>query len=141
MKKSSLLLLATIVMLISACETRSKFVAENIHTKNQSAIEEQCLESVRSVEKRQLIKNSSIIALPLGSVLYGGLSLVTMAIANAGITLDDEINANKIARACGLKKHFRENTDIALTIASNSAVSAITGKTNFVGAPIQNGLE
>ena len=141
MKTSSLLALLMIVVFMSACETRSKLVAENIYGRDKSEIAKQCLESIQSVEKRQLIKNSSFFALPMSAVLTGGLSLITVAVANAGITLDDEVNANRIAKACGLREHLKENTDIALTMASNSAVSAITGTANFASVPLQKGME
>ena len=141
MKTSSLLALLMIVVFMSACETRSKLVAENIYGRDKSEIAKHCLESIQSVEKRQLIKNSSFFALPVSTVLTGGLSLITVAVANAGITLDDEVNANRIAKACGLRAHLKENTDIALTMASNSAVSAITGTANFASVPLQNSME
>ena len=141
MKTSSLLALLMIVVFMSACETRSKLVAENIYGRDKSEIPKHCLDSIQSVEKRQLIKNSSFLALPVSGVLTGGLSLLTVAVANAGITLDDEVNANRIAKACGLREHLKENTDIALTMASNSAVSAITGTANFISVPLQTGME
>ena len=137
MKTSSLVTLLVAVLSISACETRSKIVAGNVYGKEKLISQGHCLARLSSVESKQLIKNSSFVAIPISGLLTGGFSLLTMAVANASITLDDEINANKIAEACGLKEHVRENTDIALTIASNSAFSAITGSANVIVPTLQ----
>ena len=132
MKISSFLTLFLVAVSCSACETRSKIVAGNVYGKEKLVSQKECLARLSSVESKQLIKNSSVVALPIGGLLTGGFSLLTMAVANASITLDDEINANKIAKACGVIEHVKENTDIALAIASNSAFSAITGSANIV---------
>ena len=100
-----------------------------------------CADSIKSVELRQLTKNSSLALLPIAAVLSGGLSVVLAATVNGGITLDDEINANRIAKNCELQEFRKSSTDILVTMATNSTVSAITGSVNIVNAPVQTTIE
>ena len=79
--------------------------------------------------------------LPVTAILTGGASVIVAAAANAGITLDDEMNANQIAENCGFSEQARSNRDIMATIATNSTVSAISGSVNFLNVPIQTHLE
>ena len=69
------------------------------------------------------------------------MSVLLVATVNGGITLDDEVNANRIAKNCDLQEHKKTNGDILLTMATNSTVSAITGSVNIVNAPVQTTIE
>ena len=100
-----------------------------------------CADSIKSVELRQLTKNTSVALMPVAALLSGGVSVVLAAAVNGGITLDDEINANRIAKSCELPEYQKNNTDIFVTIATNSTVSAITGSVNIVNAPVQTTIE
>ena len=66
-----------------------------------------CSDSIKSVELRQLTKNSSLALMPVAAILTGGLSVVLAATVNGGITLDDEINANRIAKIVSYKNTKR----------------------------------
>ena len=79
--------------------------------------------------------------MPLAAVLSGGMSVVLAATINGGITLDDEMNANRIAKNCELQEYQKSNTDILVTMATNSTISAITGSVNIVNAPVQTTIE
>ena len=65
--------------------------------------------------------------MPIAAVLTGGVSVLVAAAVNGGITLDDEMNANRIAKSCQMQQHIKNNSDIMMTMAANSTVSAITG--------------
>jgi hypothetical protein len=93
------------------------------------------------VELRQLTKNSSLALMPVAAVLSGGVSVFLAATVNGGITLDDEMNANRIAENCGLQEYKKSNADILVTMATNSTVSAITGSVNIVNAPVPTTVE
>ena len=138
-KKVSLVLLT--LTSLTGCETRSKFVAKSVYSQPSTQLSLGCADSVKSVELRQLTKNSSLALMPVAAFLSGGVSVVLAAAVNGGITLDDEINANRIAKNCKLKEYQKSNADILMTMATNSTVSAITGSVNIVNAPVQPTIE
>ena len=139
LKKATLLLL--VLTGLTGCETRSKLVAKNVYSHSSSQLSLDCKDSIKSVELRQLTKNSSIALMPVAAVMSGGISVVLAAAVNGGITLDDEINANRIAQKCELQEYQKSNTDILMTMTTNSTVSAITGSFNIVNAPVQTTIE
>ena len=134
-------LLVLILIGLTGCETRSKLVAKNVYSQASIQLTPDCADSIKSVELRQLTKNSSLAFMPLAAVLSGGMSVVVAATINGGITLDDEMNANRIAKNCELKEFQKSNTDILVTMATNSTISAITGSVNIVNAPVQTTIE
>ena len=126
---------------LSACETRSKLVAKNIYSQPLGQITRECKNSIKTVETRQLAKNSSLALVPIAAILTGGISVMAAAAVNGGITLDDELNANRIAKNCGSEQHFKTNSDILITMATKTSVSAITGSFNILNAPVQPTIE
>ena len=134
-------LIALIFMSLAGCETRSKLVAKNVYSQPSIQHTPACANSIRSVELRQLTKNSSLALMPVVAVLSGGVSVLLAATVNGGITLDDEMNANRIAENCGLQEYKKSNADILMTMATNSTFSAITGSVNIVDAPVQTTIE
>ena len=136
---------ATVIFLVltglTGCETRSKLVAKNVYNSSSSQLSLDCKDSIKSVELRQLTKNSSVALMPVAAILSGGVSVVVAAAVNGGITLDDEINANRIAQNCELQEYQKSNTDILMTMTTHSTVSAITGSFNIVNAPVQTAIE
>ena len=79
--------------------------------------------------------------MPIAALLTGGVPILAAAAVNGGITLDDEINANRIAKSCQKQQYVKNNNDIVMTMAANSTVSAIAGSISIVNAPIQPGVE
>ena len=136
-----LTLIVLILIGLTGCETRSKLVAKNVYSRPSAQLTPDCSDSIKSVELRQLTKNSSLALMPIAAVLSGGLSVVLTATVNGGITLDDEINANRIAKNCHLQEYRKSSADILLTMATNSTVSAITGSVNILNAPVQTTIE
>ena len=134
-------LIALIFMSLAGCETRSKLVAKNVYSQPSIQHTRACANSIRSVELRQLTKNSSLALMPVVAVLSGGVSVLLAATVNGGITLDDEMNANRIAENCELQEYRKSNADILVTMATNSTVSAITGSVNIVNAPVTTTVE
>ena len=135
----------TVVFLVltalTGCETRSKLVAKNVYSHSPTSLTFECKNSVQSVEMRQVAKNSSLALLPIAAFLSGGVSALVAAALNGGITLDDELNANRIAEHCEMQQYLKSNEDIFATMAANSTVSAITGSVNIFNAPIQPTIE
>ena len=134
-------LIALILTSLTGCETRSKLVAKNVYSQPSIEHTTACADSIRSVELRQLTKNSSLALMPVAAVLSGGVSVLLAATLNGGITLDDEMNANRIAENCELQEYKKSNADILVKMATNSTVSAITGSVNIVNAPVQTTIE
>ena len=134
-------LMAVILMSLGGCETRSKLVAKNVYSQPSTQHTLACADSIRSVELRQLTKNSSLALMPVAAVLSGGMSVLLAATVNGGITLDDEINANRIAENCELQEYKKSNADILVTMATNSTVSAITGSVNILNTPVPTTVE
>ena len=134
-------LIALILMSLTGCETRSKLVAKKVYSQPSIQHTPACADSIKSVELRQLTKNSSLALMPVAAVLSGGVSVLLAATLNGGIALDDEMNANRIAENCELQEYKRSNADILVTMATNSTVSAITGSVNIVNAPVQTTIE
>ena len=126
---------------LSACETRSKLVAKNIYSQPSGQLTRECKNSIKTVETRQLAKNSSLALVPIVAILTGGISVMAAAAVNGGITLDDELNANRIAKNCDIEHYFKTNSDILITMATKTSVSAITGSFNIVNAPVQPTIE
>ena len=134
-------LIALILTSLTGCETRSKLVAKNVYSQPSIEHTTACADSIRSVELRQLTKNSSLALMPVVAVLSGGVSVLLAATVNGGITLDDEMNANRIAENCELQEYKKSNADILVTMTTNSTVSAITGSVNIVNAPVPTTVE
>ena len=134
-------LLVLILMGLSGCETRSKFVAKNVYSQPSIQLTPDCADSIKSVELRQLTKNSSLALMPVAAILSGGMSVLLVATVNGSITLDDEVNANRIAENCDLQEYQKTNGDILVTMATNSTVSAVTGSINIVNAPVPTTVE
>ena len=126
---------------LSACESRSKLVAKNIYSQPLGQITRECKNSIKTVETRQLAKNSSLALVPIAAILTGGISVMAAAAVNGGITLDDELNANRIAKNCDIEQLFKTKSDILITMATKTSVSAITGSFNIVNAPVQPTIE
>ena len=126
---------------LTGCETRSKLIAKNTYSQLPSKLTLECKNSIKTVELRQLAKNSSIALMPIAALLSGGVSILTAAVVNGGITLDDELNANRIAKNCQIQHFIKSNNDILMTMTTNSTVSAITGSVSIVNAPIQPTIE
>ena len=141
LKSIKVVLILLILTSITGCETRSKLVAKNTYNQPSSKLTKECKNSIRTVEARQLAKNSSLAFMPLATLLSGGVSILATAAVSSGITLDDELNANQIAKNCQLQQYIKKNSDIVVTIAANSTVSAITGSVSVVNAPVQPGIE
>ena len=79
--------------------------------------------------------------MPIAAFFTGGISVMAAAAVNGGITLDDELNANRIAKNCDIEQYFKTNSDILITMATKTSVSAITGSFNIVNAPVQPTIE
>ena len=126
---------------VTGCETRSKLVAKSTYNKPSTKLTIECKNSIRTVEARQIAKNSSLALMPMAALLSGGLPILAAAAVNGGITLDDEINANRIAKSCQMQQYIKNKNDIMTTLAANSTVSAITGSINVVNAPLQPAVD
>tara|TARA_B100000963_G_C22192277_1_gene479372 strand:+ start:123 stop:551 length:429 start_codon:yes stop_codon:yes gene_type:complete len=138
-KKVSLILL--VLTGLTGCETRSKLVAKNVYSKSSTQLTIDCKNSIKSVELRQITKNSSLALMPVAAILSGGLSVVLAATVNGGITLDDELNANRIAANCEMQQYQKNNNEILATMVTNSTVSALTGSVSVINAPVQPTFE
>ena len=134
-------LVLLVLTALAGCETRSKHVAKNVYSHSPTSLTPQCKNSVQSVEMRQVAKNSSLALMPIATFLSGGVSVLVAAAVNGGITLDDELNANRIAKHCKMQQYRKTNKDIVATMAANSTVSAITGSANILNAPVQPIIE
>jgi hypothetical protein len=141
LKSMKVVLIFLILTSVTGCETRSKLVAKSMYNQPSPKLTIECKNSIRTVEARQLAKNSSLAIMPIAAVLTGGVSILVAAAVNGGITLDDEMNANRIAKSCQMQQYIKNNSDIMMTMAANSTVSAITGSVSPVNAPIQPGIE
>ena len=70
---------------LSGYETRSKLVAKNVYSQSPPQLTLECKHSIKSVELRQLAKNSFIALMPVAAILSGGLSIAAAAAVNGGI--------------------------------------------------------
>ena len=140
-KSVKVALIILILTSVTGCETRSKLVAKSMYNQPSTKLTIECKNSIRTVEARQVAKNSSLALMPIAALLTGGVPILAAAAVNGGITLDDEINANRIAKSCQMPQYVKNNNDIVMRMAANSTVSAITGSINIMNAPIQPGVE
>ncbi|MGA0315514.1 MAG: hypothetical protein ACO3MJ_09000, partial [Alphaproteobacteria bacterium] len=79
MRFQKVALIALIFMSLAGCETRSKLVAKNVYSQPSIQHTRACANSIRSVELRQLTKNSSLALMPVVAVLSGGVSVLVAA--------------------------------------------------------------
>ena len=140
-KSMKVALIILTLISVTGCETRSKLVAKSMYNQPSTKLTIECKNSIRTVEARQVAKNSSLALMPIAALLTGGVPILAAAAVNGGITLDDEINANRIAKSCQMQQYVKNNNDIVMRMAANSTVSAITGSINIMNAPIQPGVE
>ena len=136
-----LVLIFLMLTSLTGCETRSKLIAKNMYSQPPSILTMECKNSIKTVEARQIAKNSSLALMPIVAFLSGGVSMFATAAVNGGVTLDDEFNANRIAKNCQMQRHIKNNNDIMMTMAANSTVSAVAGSISVVNAPVQPGVE
>ena len=141
LKSMKVALTILILTSVTGCETRSKLVAKSMYNQPSTKLTIECKNSIRTVEARQVAKNSSLALMPIATLLTGGVPILAAAAVHGGITLDDEINANRIAKSCQMQHYIKNKNDIMMTMAANSTVSAITGSINVVNAPIQPAVE
>ena len=141
LQSMKLALIFLILTSITGCETRSKLVAKSTYNKPSAKLTIECKNSIRTVEARQLAKNSSLALMPIAALLTGGVPILAAAALNGGITLDDEMNANRIAKSCQRQQYIKNKNEIMMTMAANSTVSALTGSISVVNAPIQPVVE
>ena len=141
LKSMKIVLILLIVTSVAGCETRSKLVAKNTYNQPSTKLTIECKNSIRTVEARQLAKNSSLALMPIAALLTGGVPILAAAALNGGITLDDEMNANRIAKSCQRQQYIKNKNEIMMTMAANSTVSALTGSISVVNAPIQPVVE
>ncbi len=141
LKSMKLALIFLILTSITGCETRSKLVAKSTYNQPSTELTIECKNSIRTVEARQLAKNSSLALMPIAALLTGGVPILAAAALNGGITLDDEMNANRIAKSCQRQQYIKNKNEIMMTMAANSTVSALTGSISVVNAPIQPVVE
>ena len=140
-KSMKVALIILTLISVTGCETRSKLVAKSMYNQPSTKLTIECKNSIRTVEARQVAKNSSLALMPIATLLTGGVPILAAAAVHGGMTLDDEINANRIAKSCQMQQYVKNNNDIVITVATNSTVSAITGSVSVVNAPIQPGIE
>ena len=140
-KSVKVALIILILTSVTGCETRSKLVAKSMYNQPSTKLTIECKNSIRTVEARQVAKNSSLALMPIAALLTGGVPILAAAAVNGGITLDDEINANRIAKSCQMQQYIKNKNEIMMTMAANSTVSAITGSINIVNAPVQPVVE
>ena len=119
----------------NAVQARGK----NVYSQSPIQLTPECKHSIKSVELRQLAKNSSIALIPVVNILSGGLSVVAAAALNGGITLDDELNANRIAETSEMQQYQKNKKHYNNGDQFNS--DAITGSVNIVNAPVQTTIE
>ena len=141
LKSMKLALIFLILTSVTGCETRSKLVAKSTYNQPSTKLTIECKNSIRTVEARQLAKDSSLALMSIAALLTGGIPILAAAAVNGGITLDDELNANRIAKSCQMQQYIKNKNDIMMTMAANSTVSAITGSINVVNAPIKPVVE
>ena len=119
LKSMKLALIILILTSLTGCETRSRLVAKNTYNLPSTKLTIECKNSIRTVEARQVAKNSSLALMPIAALLTGGVPILAAAAVNGGITLDDEINANRIAKSCQKQQYVKNNNDIVMTMAAN----------------------
>ena len=141
LKSMKVVLIFLILTSVTGCETRSKLVAKSMYNQPSPKLTVECKNSIRTVEARQLAKNSSVAIMPIAAFLNGGVSNLVAAAVNGGITHDNEMNANRMAKSSEMQQYIKNNSDIMMTMAANLTVSAITGSVSPVNAPIQPGIE
>ena len=91
------LFIAALVLLLAGCESSSKTMAKNVYGNAKIVSNSVCRESIQTVEAREWSAKATTLLSPL-VLLAGALPSAAVLVANGGVIVDDEVNANRIAK-------------------------------------------
>jgi len=134
-KKKIFLLVCLIV--ISSCSSKTKQVALIVKENEHAVLNEECNSFIKNTATQELLKYGRIITTPILLMVSGGTLLIPVISANAGLDVQDRLNASKIAEKCNIKNEIKSGKDIAYDVVKGVTLGIITsGSPGLNSTPI-----
>ncbi len=137
--KSNLVIVAIFLLLVG-CESSSKTMAKNVYGNAEAVSNSDCRKSIQTVESREWSAKATTLLTPL-VLLAGALPSAAVLVANGGVIVDDEVNANRIAKDCELKTMTQDDAGVFTNVLKRGSISLISGASSPITPPVQVGVE
>ena len=99
-----------------------------------------CRESIQTVEAREWSAKATTLLSPL-VLLAGALPSAAVLVANGGVIVDDEVNANRIAKDCELETMTQDNKGVFADVLRRGSISLISGVSSPIAPPVPVGVD
>ena len=134
------LFMAALVLLLAGCESSSKTMAKNVYGNAKVVSSSVCRGSIQTVEVREWSAKATMLLSPL-VLLAGALPSAAVLVANGGVIVDDEVNANRIAKDCGLEAMTQDDKGVFANVLKRGSISLISGVPSPIAPPVQVGVD
>jgi hypothetical protein len=132
--------MAALVLLFAGCESSSKTMAKNFYGNSEALSNSHCRESIQTVEAREWSAKATMLLSPL-LLLAAALPSSAVLVANGGVIVDDEVNANRIAKDCELETMTQDDKGVFANVLKRGSISLISGVSSPIAPPVQVGVD
>ena len=115
-------------------------MAKNVYGNADVVSNSVCRESIQTVEAREWSAKATVLLSPL-VLLAGALPSAAVLVANGGVIIDDEVNANRIAKDCGLEAMTQDDKGVFANVLKRGSISLISGVSSPIAPPFQVGID
>jgi hypothetical protein len=115
-------------------------MAKNVYGNAEVVSNSGCRESIQTVEAREWSAKATTLLSPL-VLLTGALPSVAVLVANGGVIVDDEVNANRIAKDCKLEAMTHDDKGVFANVLTRGSISLISGVPSPIAPPVQVGVD
>ncbi len=134
------LYMAVIFLSLAGCESSSKTMARNVYGNPEAISNSGCRESIQTVEAREWSAKATTLFSPI-ALLAGVLPSAAVLVANGGVIVDDEVNANRIAKDCKLETMTKDDSGVFANVLKRGSISLISGASSPIESPVQVGVD
>ena len=125
------------IIVISSCSSKTKKVHLIVKENGDAVLNEECNLFLKNTATQQLLKYGRIIVTPIILAVSGGALLIPVISANAGLDIQDRLNATKLAKKCNIKNEIKNKKDIAYDVLKGITLGIMTsGSSGINGTPI-----
>ncbi len=130
------LFMAALVLLLAGCESSPKIMTKNVYSNAEVVSNSGCRESIQTVEAREWSAKATTLLSPL-VLLAGTLPSAAVLVANGGVIVDDEVNANRLAKDCELETMTLDDKRVFANVLKRGLISLIPGVSSPIAPPVQ----
>ena len=131
--------MAALVLLLAGCESSSKTMAKNVYGNAKVVSNSGFRESIQTVEARDWSAKVTTLLSPL-VLLAGALPPAAVLVANGGVIVDDEVNANRNVKDCELETKIQDDEGVFANVLKCGSISLISGVSSPIAPPVQVGV-